>query len=226
LAAEKNFPEFRATLRQGIHYLVFINLLAAVLLMVLAEPIIRLLFERGRFSPLATQRAALALACLAPGLAALSLVNILARAFYALGDTRTPMKISIFCLALNLTFAIALVGPLAQGGLGMANTLSATMNVALLFYALRRKLKDLELPGLQQQFRWLLLVLASAGATAWLCAWGWEARFGHATLAGKMGAVFVPMTAATVLYFGLTTWLRLGAAREMLAMAGNLLRRK
>src|SRR5688572_25085116 len=93
LAAEKKYPEFRATLQQGVGYLIFINLLASVLLFTLAEPIVRLLFEHGKFDAGATLRAASALIWLAPGLVAFSLVNILARGFFALGDTRTPMRI-------------------------------------------------------------------------------------------------------------------------------------
>ena len=89
LAIEKNYPEFRATLRQGVGSLLFVNLIAAVLLVVLAEPIVRLLFEHGdKFTAASTARASFALVCLAPGLVAFSTVNVLARAFYALGDTQ------------------------------------------------------------------------------------------------------------------------------------------
>jgi putative peptidoglycan lipid II flippase len=140
LAAEKKYPEFRTTLRQGLGTLVFFNLIAAVLLVVLAEPIVRLLFERGLFTSDSTHRATLALMCLAPGLVAFSAVNILARAFYALGDTKTPMQISLVSLALNLVLAAALVVPLRQGGLGLANTATSICNVWLLIYALRKKI--------------------------------------------------------------------------------------
>ncbi len=99
LAAEKNYTEFRATLRHGMGTLFFLNLIAAILLVVLAEPIVRLIFQHGKFTDASTARATFALMCLAPGLVAFSTVNILARAFYALGDTQTPMKISIACLA-------------------------------------------------------------------------------------------------------------------------------
>ena len=149
LAAEKKYPDFRATLEQGLGHLIFVNALASVLLVVLAEPMVRLLFERGEFTSLSTSRAALALACLAPGLVAFSLVNVLARAFYALGDTRTPMRISLACLALNLVFALWLITSLRQGGLGIANTLSACLNVGLLLHALRRKLHTLDLAKLR-----------------------------------------------------------------------------
>src|SRR6266536_3113741 len=142
LAAEKNYPEFRSTLQQGLSYLVFVNLIASVLLVVLAEPIIRLIFEHGKFDETSTRRAAFALACLSPGLVAFSMVNVLARAFYALGDTQTPMKISVVCLGLNLVFALWLIMTFQpgfrQGGLGIANSLTAACNVALLLYALHR----------------------------------------------------------------------------------------
>ena len=111
LAAAKKFPEFRQTLSQGLSYLAFANLIAAAIALALAVPIVRLLFERGKFGPDATQRVALSLACLAPGLLMFSMNNILARAFYALNDIKTPMKISILCLVLNLGFAVWLVQP-------------------------------------------------------------------------------------------------------------------
>src|ERR1017187_5387558 len=168
LAAEKNYAEFRATLRHGLGTLLFANLIAAVLLVVLAEPIVRLLFEHGdKFTAASTARATLALQCLAPGLVAFSSVNVLARAFFALGDTKTPMKISIFCLTLNLILAAALILPLRQGGLGLANTATSICSVWLLLYALRRKLGKLEMESLRATF----LPLAVAGILAGLVAW-------------------------------------------------------
>ena len=101
LAAAKKYPEFRQTLSQGLSYLAFANLIAAAIALSLAVPIVRLIFERGKFGPDATQRVALSLACLAPGLLMFSMNNILARAFYALNDIKTPMKISLVCLALE-----------------------------------------------------------------------------------------------------------------------------
>lgn len=65
------------------------------------EPI----FERGKFGPDATQHVALSLVCLAPGLLKFSMNNVLARAFYALNDIKTPMRTSVLCRVLNLVFA-------------------------------------------------------------------------------------------------------------------------
>jgi putative peptidoglycan lipid II flippase len=225
LAAEKNFAEFRSTLRQGMGYLIFINLLASVFLLVLAEPMLRLLFERGRFTPEHTSRAAFALMCLAPGLVAFSLVNILARAFYALGDTRTPMRISIFCLALNLVFALALVWRFEQGGLGAANSLSAMCNTALLIYALRRKLPGLGLGELRKSLFVLIGAAALAGAIAWGTVHWWNGRFGHATVWLRLGEVFLPLLLGTGVYLGLAWCGRVPYVKELLAFIPARFRR-
>jgi putative peptidoglycan lipid II flippase len=224
LAAEKKYPEFRATLGQGLGWLVFVNLLASVLLFTLAEPMIRLLFERGRFNELSTANSAIALQCLAPGLVAFSIVNILARAFYALGDTKTPMRISIFCLSINVLFSAVLVWRFKQAGLGVANTMTALINMSLLFYALRRKIKTLELGTLRKQLAVLLSAAAVAGAVAWGVSRLWGQRFGHEPFALQLGEVFVPMAAASLTYLAIAAAFKTGHIGEMLGILRNRLR--
>ena len=219
LAIDKNYPEFRTALRNGIGSLLFVNLVAAALLVALAEPIMRLLFERGQFTEGSTERAAFALVCLAPGLVAFSTVNVLARAFYALGDTKTPMKISLICLALNLMLAAILIVPLKQGGLGIANTVTSVCNVTLLLFALRKKLGKLEMESLRSTVRPLTLTALLACVAAW-CMWmHWEQWLGHATLLLKIGAVFVPAALAGGIYWFIALQLKIPAAKEMTAFA-------
>jgi putative peptidoglycan lipid II flippase len=201
LAAEKKFDEYRKTLNDGIDHLMFINVLASLLLVTLAVPIIRLLFQHGKFTALDTPEAGNALVWLAPGLVAFSLVNILARAFYALGDTKTPMQISIFCLGANLLFALMLIWRMRQGGLGLANTISACFNVGLLFYALRRKLGKLEFGALRQMLWPILLAGLIAGVTAWFLSYKWDSLLGYHNLLLRLGSVFVPMTVASLIYW-------------------------
>jgi putative peptidoglycan lipid II flippase len=217
LAVEKNYGQFRATLRQGVNYLIFINLLASVLLFVLAEPIIRLLFERGKFNAGSTQAVSFGLMCLVPGLVSFSLVNILARAFYALQDIKTPMRISVFCLAANVLLTVVFLfgTDLGAGALGIANSLSSFCNLGLLLFALRKKLRALEMAESIAQLPRLALAGLLAGLTAWGLRWHWTAQAGHATLLLKLGEVFLPMTSATAVYFLLTLWWKVPSAREI-----------
>ncbi|MEO7299573.1 MAG: murein biosynthesis integral membrane protein MurJ [Verrucomicrobiota bacterium] len=217
LAIEKKYPEFRNTLAQGLNHLIFINLLASILLFVLADPIIRLIFEHGRFTPASTARAAWALTFLAPGLVAFSVVNILARGFYALGDTKTPMKISMVCFGVNLIFALLFVGPLRQGGLGLANSLSAVFNMFLLFFALRKKMKFLELAEFRRNLVPLFFCAAAAGVSAWFANRFWVKFIGHETIWDKIGAAFVPIILSAAVYFSFAMLLKVPSAREILA---------
>jgi putative peptidoglycan lipid II flippase len=218
LAAEKNYAEFRATLRHGMEHLILVNLLMTVLLVILAEPIIRLLFERGKFGPESTLRASFALECLGASLLAYSLVNVLARAFYALGDTKTPMQISIVCLGVNLVFAGILVWPFRQGGLGLANTVSSACNLVLLLFALRRKLGKLEMELLRPTLLPQAVAAAVAGGVAWWTCHLWTARIGHETLALKIGEVLVPGASAALVYWCLVLWAKIPAAHEITAL--------
>ncbi len=226
LASRKEFDEFRQTLNQGLSYLAFANLIAAAIAFALAVPIVRLIFEHGKFGPDATERVALSLACLAPGLLLFSMNNILARAFYALRDVSTPMKISVVCLCLNLVFAFWLVHPYREAGLGIANSLSALFNTTLLAHALRKKLSHL---GLSQTVNSILLLVptaALAGVIAALLNHWWEGRFGHASVVTKIGAVFVPGSAGCVVYFLVAVGLKVPVAREMIhLLLGRFLRK-
>lgn len=224
LAAEKKYPEFRQTLREGLSSLAFANLIAAAVAFSLADPIVRLLFERGKFDAVATHRVGVALMCLAPGLLMFSMNNILARAFFALHDTTTPMKISVFCLMANLAFSVALVQPFREAGLGIANTVTASMNTVLLFYALRKKLSRLEMASFRHSLLALLAAAVLAGLMAWGISWIWDQHLGHGTLGLKIGMVFVPATVGGMVYWGLAVWLKVPAAHEIASLILSRLR--
>jgi putative peptidoglycan lipid II flippase len=218
LASEKKYPEFRQTLKQGLGYLGFVNLLAGAMAFALAEPIVRLIFQHGKFSADATPRVATALMALAPGLFFFSAVNILARAFYALHDIRTPMKISIFCLGLNLVLALVLVQRFREAGLGAANTVSAIANAGLLTFALRKKLSGLEMQALRRILLTLLAGAILSGFVAWsvwkLC----DSRLGHEQLWTRLLGVFVPMGMGG-LVFWLVAWAaRVPAAKDIMGL--------
>lgn len=225
LAAEKKYPEFRETLRQGVGHLAFTNLAAAAISISLAVPIVRLVFERGMFTADATQRVALSLACLAPGLLMFSLNNIIARAFYALKDIQTPMKISILCLGLNLLFAVWLIQPFKEAGLGVANSLTASLNTALLLFALRKKLGRLDFAPLRNTFLVLVPAAAFCGIIAYIIYSQWDRRLGHDTLLLNMGAVFVPAGVGGLVYWGLALLGRVPGVIELTRLLSKRFRK-
>jgi putative peptidoglycan lipid II flippase len=219
LAAEKKLPEFRQVFREGLLQVVFINGLATVLLLALAEPMIRLLFERGEFTAEATGRATWALLNLAPGLVAFSVNNLIARAFYALGDTKTPMRISLFCLGFNLLISLFLIPLFKQGGMGLANTLSAILNSGLLAFALRKKLPKLSIRDLAGNFAGVGAAAAAAGAIAWFTAHQLKLALGSLTLGAQIITVFGAIGAASGVYFGFALGLKLPQAHDFLELA-------
>ena len=222
LAAEKQFPEFRENLRRGMGYLFFVNAIAAAMLMVLAVPMVRLLFEHGAFTADSTRRASFALMCLAPSLLTYSAVNVMARAFYALGDTKVPMQISAVCLCLNIVVLLPLIfmfpKGLQAGALGVANALSSLLNVGLLSYALKRKMPKWEIQSLLRPLAGMLLAAVVAGGVAWFLHGQWVANFGYETVWLKIGEVFAPAIVAALVYWGITAAIGLREARDLFAL--------
>ena len=222
LAADKQFPEFRDNLRRGMGYLFFVNAIAAAMLMVLAEPMVRLLFEHGEFTAVSTRRASFALMCLAPSLLTYSAVNVMARAFYALGDTKVPMQISAVCLCMNIVVLLPLIfmfpKGLQAGALGVANALSSLLNVGLLSYALKRKMPKWEIQSLLRPVAGMLLAAVVAGGVAWFLHGQWVVNLGYETVWLKIGEVFAPAIVAALVYWGITAAIGLREARDLFAL--------
>lgn len=226
LAADRKYDEFRGTLLNGLTHLTVINALAAVLLAVLARPIIRLLFEGGMFGPGATERVAFALMFLAPGLVAFSATNTLARAFYAVGETRVPMQIAVFCLCANTVLALLFVLGLREGGLALANSITSVANAGLLGYALKRKFRKLSFAGLRDECRRIAVAVAGAGVVVWLASRAWERWLGAESLPREIGAVFGPAAAGAAVYFAILYVMGSPSCRELAGVAIQSFRRR
>ncbi|MFP3928755.1 MAG: murein biosynthesis integral membrane protein MurJ [Desulfobacteraceae bacterium] len=124
-AVEPGLHAFKQTLSYAMRLVFFITLPAMTGLIVLAPLIVRVLFERGAFDPAATQMTARALVLYSVGLWAFSGIRVLVAAFYALQDTKTPVKAATMALFLNAGLSLALMGPLAHGGLALALSLAS-----------------------------------------------------------------------------------------------------
>jgi putative peptidoglycan lipid II flippase len=145
----------------------FIALPAAAGLVAAGGPIVSLLFERGAFGTADAAATARALAGYAVGLPAFSATRLAAQAFYAMGDTRTPVRVGMLAVAANVAFALGLMWPLAHAGLALASSLSAYVNAALLCWILRRRLGPL---GGRAIVRSLARSALGAAAVAGWCA--------------------------------------------------------
>ncbi len=139
-AARRDRAGLRETLNFTLRLSCFVSIPASAGLVLLRVPITRVLFERGEFTASDTQATAWALGLYALGLPAFSATRITAQAFYALQDPRTPVKIGMGAIGLNVLFALLLMGPLRHGGLALASSCAAVANVVGLLWLLRREL--------------------------------------------------------------------------------------
>jgi putative peptidoglycan lipid II flippase len=169
-AARRDPQALRETLSFALRLATFVSAPAAVGLFVLSEPIVRVLYERGRFGPVDTAGTAAAVAMYAIGVIGLSITRVAVQGFYALGDTRTPVKLSIGAMALNCVAAAALVQTRGHVGIALANSIASTANALFLAILLRRKLPGRPVMGARKA--WLRTVAVSAGLALFLSAAG------------------------------------------------------
>jgi len=139
-AAEGDLEAMKESLRFGLSLILFITIPALVGLMVAATPIFSLLFMGGEFDYAKAGQCGRALLYYSVGLSFVAMVRVLAPAFYALKDTRTPVLTAFVAFIANLLFSLALMGPMLHAGLALASSLSALVNMLLLLYFLRRKI--------------------------------------------------------------------------------------
>ena len=133
--------QLMATLSGLLRLILFLSIPAAFLLYVLDEPLIELLFQRGRFDAASTQAVAYALRFYALGLVAHAVVEIVVRVFYALHDTATPVVAGVATVALNILLSLALIGRLSFGGLALANSIATALEMLVLLVLLGRKVR-------------------------------------------------------------------------------------
>ncbi|MFW0860874.1 MAG: murein biosynthesis integral membrane protein MurJ [Dethiobacter sp.] len=140
LNVERKMTEFKDILRQGTGLIILLILPIMVGLLLLREPVVRLIFERGEFEMLATAKTASALAFYSIGLLPLGIMLLIKRAFFALKDTRTPMLTMVFTGLLNILFNWLLINPLGLGGIALGTSLAVYAGAAGLLLLLRLKI--------------------------------------------------------------------------------------
>jgi putative peptidoglycan lipid II flippase len=147
-AATRDDSGVRSAVSTGLRMMLMLNVPATVGLIVLSSPIVRLIFERGRFTPADTAATAAALAFYAPGLIGYSAVKLISPAFYAMGSSRIPVIASAASVATNIALNLLLVRSLGHRGLALGTAAAALLNAAILVSSLRARLGGLEGPRL------------------------------------------------------------------------------
>jgi putative peptidoglycan lipid II flippase len=143
-------------------------------LILLAQPIVAMLYQRGEFTEVTTQMTAWALVWYAAGLMGHSVMEVLTRAFYAQQDTRTPVLIGTIAMGLNVIFSFTFawlfnqVGWMPHGGLALANSLATAIEAAALFLVMRKRLNGIEGNYLARGFAACALASLGMGIGLWV----------------------------------------------------------
>jgi len=143
--AEGAHSAMTSTISWAIRLMLVLSVPATVGLMVLAQPIVQLIFERGRFDAASTAMTAAALACYAPGIVGYSIVKIASPSFYSLREVRTPLIVSLVTIAVNLGLSVWLFHAIGFRGLALGTAIAANVNAVLLLVFLAKRIGGIEL---------------------------------------------------------------------------------
>lgn len=144
MVADQDFARIRSTLAHALGLMLFLNVPATVGLIVLARPIVAVIFEHGEFTAADTVATAAALQCYAIGLVGYSVVRIISPTFYALQRSRVPVMVSAASVVVNVALNLALVRVMGYRGLALGTSLTAIVNASLQLMLLRREINGIE----------------------------------------------------------------------------------
>ena len=175
LASSGEHKQFRTLVAKASRLVLYLSVPTGCVLACLRGPVVRFLFERGRFDGQSTAGTAAVFVVYAAGLVTLSLETLLVYSFFALGDTRTPVKWGIICVVFNIMLAVVMMRWFAGAGIAAAFVISKTVKVCVLAVTLHRRLGGLFDQGLAV----FAAKLAASTALVWIVV-GVLGRIGHA----------------------------------------------
>ncbi len=226
-AATGGMEAFRRLLVRGMSMLGLVMIAIAALGIVVSEDVTRLLFDYGSIGDSALELTATTLAVFLVGLTAHSLIAVVARAFYALQDTATPVVAALLAVVINIAAANALVGAYGVAGLAAAIAIAAWLELLALVVLLGRRVPGLDLGHVAVVMTKALIASIAGGVVAWLVyeallgAWGQDPGF---------LLLLVRTTVTTicggVVILGASAALRIEELRTIVELVLDLLRRK
>jgi putative peptidoglycan lipid II flippase len=227
MAATGNMVSFRSELARGMRLAFLMTIPASIGLIMLAEPIISVLYQHGKFNAYQAAQAAGALRFYAIGLAGYAALKVLVNAFYALDRRKTPMVVSFLAVALNLLFNWIFTFRLGWGhrGLAFSTGCIATVNFLLLYVLMRKHLQGLESRRLMAMLGKAAiaagaLMAVCAASTHWLLA-DWATQPFIPKLAALLGTVAV----GALVFAGCGTALHIEEFKELQSAVRRRLRR-
>jgi putative peptidoglycan lipid II flippase len=184
-ASSGDLEEFRRTLSRSLGIVFLLTIPSAVGLIVLGDSMIGAIYERGQFNRYDTEQTAIALSCYALGLAGYSAVKVLVPAFYALGDSRTPMVVSLISIGVNYSVAKTILTStdLGHAGLALSTSAVALCSFAVLFWSLRGRIGGIHGRDLCGSLVKILFAAAGMGLAVWTTSSAIEAWRGLTKLA-------------------------------------------
>lgn len=223
--AQENLKAFGQTVQESLRLAFYLTIPASVGLAVLAEPIIRLIYQHGRFDAAQTHQTAIALQAYVIGLAGYAGIKVLAPCFYALNEPNIPLRVSLLGIGLNLVLNVVLVLGCKLGHVGLATTTGfvALLNFLQLLIYMRRQV---DCGSAKEWYPFLAKILTAAlacGFTAWLLHHQLWHRIGHSWLAEAL-ATFIAITSAGGVYVGVTAMFNVSESSAVLRVFQRLMR--
>ncbi|MBI4431639.1 MAG: murein biosynthesis integral membrane protein MurJ [Candidatus Omnitrophica bacterium] len=209
-----SLEEAKQSLSFSLRMVLVLVIPASVGLIAFSAPIVRVLFERGAFDEISTFRSARTLMAYSLGLFAYSGSNLVVSAFYAMKDTKTPVKIASYCVVFDIVANLILMIPLRELGLALTTSMSGILNFGMLIYHLNKKQLKLNEKEIGRTF--LKSILASAGS-AWM-AGRFLAAAGGVSAGDVSGfaKLFAGISVGIASYVIFAQLLKMGEMRELL----------
>jgi putative peptidoglycan lipid II flippase len=215
-AAAKNFDGAKKSLSFSLRSVCLSILPSSVGHIVLSRPMVQMLFERGEFDGLSTLRTAAVVVCYSIGLFAYSGQKIIAAGFYALQDTRTPVKAGVIALLSNIVFNLILMQYLREAGLALATSISGTLQLAVLLFWFSRKVPDFAFSEVFLSFGKILAASVLMGFFCWGSFAGLEAVLPGTSTGVLAVRVFLSIAASVIFFILMCMILRVHEMKEAL----------
>ena len=197
---DNNLSEIRRTLVDSLKMVFFLTVPTSVVIACLSFPITRLIYQRGHFGASDTSATAGALILYILGVPFIAALRNVAAVFYAYQDARKPMYASFVSIGLNVVLNITLVRPLGFLAFPLSTTISAVVNIAILYAILPRIIGAIDGRALFRFFGLLAVGSAAGGAVGWLLNSILQARFGVSLIPTVISVVVCGAIALFVFY--------------------------